>query len=614
MEEHVGALWHRLITRTAYRGFPKARVTLAEVRHSVGILFRALGGDGGLQVEAADATLNQARRGWLQRIARSEERIELAWRDESSLHLPSSIDQFPQRELNRRLYLWLAALAAADSVHHNQAWLPRNQRLTLETLARFPGLIDDYTELVAAHLEQRPDPTTLAADEAALERAIRCALLEPGSIQQLPIAKRPPHPVPLWLHPSPPLSTSSSHAARNPQDEQAQTEGESENAKDQRKRKAEQTDMPEQDRGLITMRWEMIFSHAEFIKVDRSTDDEEDLESAEQVADDLDELSIAQDHQSSSKRIKFDLDLPSEASDDLVLGEGILLPEWDYKRLLLREERCSLQTMVAAHAQAIELPDHLRRSARRLKNQFQMLAPTRIWQRAQPDGSEIDLDAYERFTAQLANGCAEGDARLYRDMRNGGRDLACLLLADLSLSTDSTLSDNRRIIDVIRDSLYLFSEALSSMDDRFALYGFSSRHRSHIRFHTLKAFDERYNGKIRGRLNAIKPGFYTRMGAAIRHATNLLEQEPNQQKLLLLLTDGKPNDLDHYEGRYGIEDTRMAIIEARKKGLRPFCVTIDERGNDYLPHLFGNGAYVVIRKASELPQQLPQLYFNLTRQ
>jgi nitric oxide reductase NorD protein len=92
-----------------------------------------------------------------------------------------------------------------------------------------------------------------------------------------------------------------------------------------------------------------------------------------------------------------------------------------------------------------------------------------------------------------------------------------------------------------------------------------------------------------------------------------LNKQPSQRRLLLLLSDGKPNDLDKYEGRYGVEDTRRAIQEARQSGIQPFCVTIDEKGNDYLPYLFGSGGYVVIRKPKELPGKLPLLYARLTR-
>jgi len=240
------------------------------------------------------------------------------------------------------------------------------------------------------------------------------------------------------------------------------------------------------------------------------------------------------------------------------------------------------------------------------------LTAVRVWQRSRPEGCEIDLDAYLRYAADRAAGVQASAQDLYRDLRCGQRDLACLLLADLSLSTDAWINDQQRVIDVIRDSLFLFAEALSACGDRFAIYGFSSRKRDPIRFHQLKTFGERYNAAIRGRIQAIKPGYYTRMGAAIRQATTLLQQQSASQRLLLILTDGKPNDLDNYEGRYGIEDTREAIREARALGLRPFCVTIDAHANEYLPHLFGASDYVVIRRPAQLPRKLPQLYAGLT--
>jgi nitric oxide reductase NorD protein len=196
---------------------------------------------------------------------------------------------------------------------------------------------------------------------------------------------------------------------------------------------------------------------------------------------------------------------------------------------------------------------------------------------------------------------------------NRHRDMACLLLADLSLSTDTYVSDHAKVIDVIRDSLFLFSETLLSIGDRFALYGFSSLKRSNVRFHRLKGFDEQYGPIIRGRITQIKPGFYTRMGAAIRHATKLINAQKSQQRLLLLLSDGKPNDLDQYEGRYGIEDTRSALLEAKRVGVKPFCVTIDQEAHDYLPYLFGADGYVVIRKPEELPENLMRLYAQMSR-
>ncbi len=231
----------------------------------------------------------------------------------------------------------------------------------------------------------------------------------------------------------------------------------------------------------------------------------------------------------------------------------------------------------------------------------------------QQEGCEIDLNAYLNYSAARLSGTVPADQGLYRDFRSGSRDLACLLLADLSLSTDAWVNNHARIIDVIRDSLFLFAEALQATGDRFALYGFSSRYRQEVRFHCLKDFQQPYNAQIRRRIHGIRPGYYTRMGTAIRHASHLLSQQRHSQRLLLLLTDGKPNDLDQYEGRYGIEDTRMALHEARKQGLQPFCVTIDEKAGDYLPHLFGSHGYVLIHNPAQLPRELPLLYMRLTQ-
>ena len=614
MEEWVGQIWHKLITRAADDHHPEAAVSLEEVAQRAGILFRALGGDGGLRVTATDATTHGARRNWLQRIAGINQSVELAWRDEQTLRLPATIALFPERELNLGLYRWLTALAARQTTEHLQMglpWLQHNQLLSREVLSHFPGLRPLYQQLVAAQLALRPRPDTLPAAEARLEQAIQQALHEPGSVDESLSFDGHPQPVHLWLHPAPPLTAESPSTMRNDPDD-PQGGGATYDPEEKHRRRAERTEAPKENQGLLAMRMESIFGQAEYVKVDRGTDEEEDMEAAKAAADDMEFLSITQG-KSSASRIRFDLDLPSAADDDIALGEGIWLPEWDYKRRQLRKEYCCLQPMLTADSTPTPLPGHLQKTARRLRNQFQALAPSRSWHRAQEDGSEIDLDAYERFISQRSLGAVAEDGRLYRELRQGERDLSCLLLADLSLSTDAAISNEARIIDVIRDSLYLFADALAATGDRFALYGFSSRRRDHVRFHLLKNFDERYGAKIRGRLAKIKPGYYTRMGAAIRQSTKLLAAQGGKQKLLLILTDGKPNDLDQYEGRYGIEDTRMAIQEARRQGLRPFCVTIDKQGRDYLPHIFGNSGYVVIRRPAELPRQLPLLYAQLTK-
>ncbi|ROR29494.1 nitric oxide reductase activation protein NorD [Inmirania thermothiophila] len=604
MEESVGLLWHRLITRAAGRGHPEAAVTLEAVRPVVGMLFRAAGGGGGVAVTAGAARRHGARRRLLERIAGSGERAELASVDAEALRLPPCIDLFPEAALNRDLYLWLAALAAAPgpAAGGEDAWLAANQWRTRWVLGRLPGMRPRYRRLVAAHLARRPDPARLRGAEAARERAVREALERPGTVTAWPAAGPPVHPVPLWLYPAP--------EGRGDGGQGAEGDGGGGRARSGgRRHAAERVALPQRRGGLLLNRFEVLMTLGEYVRVHREP---EEGEADPAAADDLDHLSVARGGRSVASRVRFDLDLPAAEADDRPLGPGIRLPEWDWRRGRLLPERCLVRPMVAARAAPAVLPAHLRRPARRLRRHFEALAPGRLWHRRRPEGQELDLEALLEFSADRLRGRADAERGLHCALDRGGRSLSCLLLADLSLSTDAWIGESGRVIDVIRDSLFLFAEALAATGDRYAIYGFSSRRREHVRMNLIKAFHERYDAAVRGRIAAVRPGYYTRMGAAVRYATRLLAAERAARRLLLLLTDGKPNDLDHYEGRYGIEDTREAVREARRQGLVPFCVTIDEEGAAYLPHLFGSEGFVVVRRPGELPRELPLLYARLT--
>jgi len=608
MEEFAGKLWDRFMTRVADTRHAEAAVTQPEIARTAGIFFRALGGDSGLDVKAAQAMEHGARRGWLQRLAGTGIETELAWREDEALYLPSEIALFPQRALNRNLYFWLIALAAEM---RDGDWFVESQRASLRVFERYPGFEPRYRQLLEATLHLRPNPTTLPTDEAAREQALRAALLAPGSVATLPPARKPWQPVQLWLHPHPPIAElPSANKSADPSDASSAKRERVKN--DTRRRKAERVEMPEDKNSLMLFfRAESILSWADYIRVNRPTEEDEDSDPT-QAADDFKRLSMARDGKTSAARVRFDLDLPPEQADDTPLGPGILLPEWQHKKQVLQAAYCRLQPMLATSAPPCALPPHLAFTARRIRRQFEALTPGRIWLKRQLDGSELDLDACIEHETDRHLKRPAPERGMYKRIHAQQRDLACLLLADLSLSTDAYVSNEARVIDVIRDTLFLFSEALSVTGDQFGLYGFSSLRRDNVRFHVLKDFSERYDSATRGRIAAIKPGYYTRMGAAIRHATTILSEQRAQQRLLLILTDGKPNDLDKYEGRYGIEDTRHAILEAREQGLQPFCVTVDEKGNDYLSHLFGLGRYLVIRKPADLPKQLPLLYAQLT--
>lgn len=611
MEEHVGGWWHGFITRHAEERFPEAAVRLNDIQHLLGIWFRAMGGDGGLEIATADATQINARRSLLQRMAGTNKKTELAWRDDNALRLPPQIDCFDDPSLNRDLYLWLGALAAMESEVCQEPWFVHNQRLSQDALRRYPGLREKYLQLVEAHLKQRA-VGRWPADEVAQEQAIRRALVEPGSVSKLPPARHMPLPVPLWLHPNPP--TPARMPASEPPEDTDASAGGTRKLEEVPRKQTEQAQTQDEDRGLITVRMENLFSWGEHVNVDRGTEDEEDDARADEVARDLDKISVTRNGKAAKTKIRFDLDLPAEAEDDEIISDDLMLPEWDWKKRQLIPDHCRIVELVAKDALSIALPERLHKTASKLRSQFQALAPARVWHHARPDGEEVDLDAYLRYRTDRASGCNVPADNLYRQMNAGARDLACLLLADLSLSTDTWVNDKSRVLDVIQDSLFLFAESLSATGDQFGIYGFSSRKRDPIRIHAIKTFEESYNSRVRGRIEALKPGYYTRLGAGIRYAAERLKQQGAGRRLLLILTDGKPNDLDQYEGRYGIEDTRHAVQTVRSLGFHPFCVTIDEKGNDYLPHLFSSSGYVVIRDPMELPKQLPLLYARLTAQ
>lgn len=204
-----------------------------------------------------------------------------------------------------------------------------------------------------------------------------------------------------------------------------------------------------------------------------------------------------------------------------------------------------------------------------------------------------------------------GTERLFVDARSTARDVSVAVLMDVSLSTDAWLQD-RRVLDVEKSALLALTNGLTACGDGHAIFTFTSRRRSRVNVSTVKDFDEALDAKVIRRIQALKPGQYTRIGAAVRHVLTQVTPRPHRHRLVLILTDGKPNDIDHYEGRYGIEDTRVAIREAHEAGVRVFGVTVDEHARDYFPYIFGRGAYAIFPNVARLPAALPAIYRHIT--
>jgi nitric oxide reductase NorD protein len=196
---------------------------------------------------------------------------------------------------------------------------------------------------------------------------------------------------------------------------------------------------------------------------------------------------------------------------------------------------------------------------------------------------------------------------LFTKRRKHERDLAVMFMVDMSGSTKGWINEAER------EALVMLCEALEVLGDRYAIYGFSGMTRKRCEIFRVKSFTEPYGPLVHQRIAGIEPQDYTRMGAAIRHLTTLLNSLQARTKLLITLSDGKPDDYsDEYRGQYGIEDTRLALIEAHRTGVKPFCITIDSEARDYLPHMYGAVNWTLIDDVSRLPLKVAEIYRRLT--
>ena len=278
-------------------------------------------------------------------------------------------------------------------------------------------------------------------------------------------------------------------------------------------------------------------------------------------------------------------------------------PEWDHRIEAYRSPGATVRlTPAPAGAQLwvdATLAAH-RAMLDAIRRRFALLRAQRTRLRKQLDGDELDLDACIDSHADVRAGLPMAQA-LYQTQRRARRNMAILLLIDVSGSTDGWIAANRRVIDVEREALLLVCLALEGLGEPYAVQAFSGQGPNGVSVRTLKRFDEPYSNDVALRIAALEPEQYTRAGAAIRHASATLMREAAAHRLLLLLSDGKPNDVDCYDGRYGIEDTRQAVLEARLQGVFPFCLTVDRHAASYLPAVFGAHQYALLTKPELLP-------------
>ncbi|MDF0664449.1 MAG: VWA domain-containing protein [Nitrospira sp.] len=291
-----------------------------------------------------------------------------------------------------------------------------------------------------------------------------------------------------------------------------------------------------------------------------------------------------------------------------------LYAEWDYRIEDYRMNWCRVVEQPADLGSDDFVTETLvshQSTVKSLRRFFEGLRPPTFRRvSGQPDGEEVDLDAVVRRTAEQRAGMV-GDDRLYIRREKRERDVAVAFLVDVSGSTSRDLGTGRRVIDIEKEGLILLCEALDAVGDQYGLYAYSGQGRGKIEFLTIKDFDDRLGGETAHRLGGLAPRHQNRDGAAIRHATAKLLTREAKNRLLVLLSDGRPLD-DQYKDAYSLEDTKVALREARQQGVEPFCITIDREAEDYLRSMYADARYCVIDHVEAFPAKLPRIYKQLT--
>ena len=635
-EETVGTLWHRFVTRDPAEAFhAEAAVSLESMAGRIGLFFRGLGGTPGTEIAEVAEDVVRHRRSFWRRVGHAEEKSCQARFDGERVQLPREIGLFAERRLNEACFLWLAAFAAHDSdlpasdsdpLRDDLLKLRHARQVEGRVLSACPGLRRRHAELRAATLAQRVS-ASLPPAEAGVEAVIRTLLGEQqgtpdmlasamlgfvsGESDDMPEVAAPKdyrtwQRVVLW-----PDRLAPRHRDERG-NRQADRGGTAEQGPSRKRRAARRkSDQANRRDSLILHRFETILSWTDFLNLNRKVEDDDEA-SARKAANDADEMAVTDIDQRPATRLAFDLDMAPQDIDRERLAGVHLQPEWDYRRGAYNEDHVQVLFADQEAVDAEEIEPRSKAQRRRLdavRKQFEALRPRRMAMPRQPDGDEFDLDALVRSQIDIRV-TGNGSDRVYRRTANAERDLAVATLVDTSRSTESSVG-GQSVIAIARESLAALGFGLAATGDRHAIYSFSSLRRNRVFVNRVKAFDEAMGAGVEARIAALRPGFYTRLGAAVRHAAQELAASGAARRLLLVITDGKPNDLDHYEGRYGIEDSRKAVIEARRLGLAVFGIAIDRRAEQYIPRIFGQNGYAIVSHPERLMEALPHIYRHL---
>ena len=290
--------------------------------------------------------------------------------------------------------------------------------------------------------------------------------------------------------------------------------------------------------------------------------------------------------------------------------------EWDYNSQSYRPDWVSVYEGLHPQGKASDIDKLLEKHAglaKRLKKMLDLLKPQdKVRIRYQEEGSELDLDVAIRSLIDYKSG-AQPDPRINMSHRNDGRNIAVMLLLDLSESLNEKAAGSQQtILELSQEAVTLLGWAVEKLGDPFAIAGFHSNTRHDVRYLHIKGYSEKWDDEVKARLAAMEASYSTRMGAAMRHAGHYLEKQQADKKLMLILTDGEPADIDSKDGRILIEDAKQAVHELDRQGIYSYCINLDSKADEYVSTIFGK-QYTIVDNVAQLPERLPELFISLTK-
>ncbi|MBL8912997.1 MAG: hypothetical protein JNM17_20045, partial [Archangium sp.] len=577
--------------------------------------------------------------------------ITLALTDEAggvsgdTFFLPRHVDFAPTGELNRAALL---VRVAWSSVVRTLALPARRQRplldMALHAAAVRARLVDDFPSLAPllprlerAAREARGVPDDDDAPGQAIEAAVRLALGgEPDAALPEPAwdwARRalsgdapplpaPPRrwwgtrkalaPVPLWGEVL--SGPGRLHAATPAQDANELPGGGGTEKQKKVITSVERVKEPEQQlqENPLVHSFEKVHTLETYKGGSKRIDGDDELAAHQKALDELDLRQVVRSKQRAKSLYRADVLLDAAVGDleDAAQGPAeVLYDEWDEAKHEWRRQWCRLTTRVVpvvgdATAGLRQLRARMARTTTGLRAVFEQLEAARAWRLRQRSGTDVDVDALvARYGALRAGECSE--SRLYATRRRHTRDTAVLVLLDASLSTDAWVA-NRRVLDVEKESVIALGDALDGLFDEVAVAAFCSQSRRDCRFLVAKGFGEGWDVGAK-RVMSLEPGGFTRIGPAVRHATAKLLDCGARQKLLLLVSDGKPSDVDRYEGKYGVADVHRAVLDAQAAGVVTHALAMDPAAKAWLPSMFGHGRASVVARPEDLVTTLAKV-------